>query len=60
MGEGTWGDGSLWNAGELVREEVGLATLGQTFDVHLSDRGNIKAPVTINSWALHGFVEGYR
>lgn len=57
---GRWGDGGLWNSGEFVTDRDGLGVLGQKLEVELYDNGEILAPVEINSWSLHGYVEDRR
>ena len=55
-----WGDGSMWNSGEFVTEELGLHALGTSFDLQIYDDGSVEAPVEINSWSLHGYLEDRR
>jgi hypothetical protein len=58
---GTWGDGTLWNAGETpqsVTTRIGVGCLGRRFDVEFYDNGEINMPIKINSFSLYGLVEG--
>ena len=57
---GSWGDGTLWNAGEFVNQRGLMGTLGRKFDLEIYDNGNIKGDFQVNSWSLLGYVEDRR
>ena len=58
--DGTWGDGTAWNAGEFSVKRGGLAGPGKKFDLELFDDGNILDDFQINSLTLAGIVEDRR
>ncbi len=59
-GSRSWGDGSVWNAGEFVNARGHVGTLGKKYDVEFYDNGNIEGDFQINSFSILGYVEDRR